>query len=296
MRLRRLSAPLVAAGVSFALLSPGHAGAADAAVATACGTPLSASEIEDVVALSDLSTSAGTALPHLEEAVDRHRRITEILVAHRDWRGLFSVGLNAVEYEAVLPLQRDPAALPDRTWSPAVSYDLLARYLRNIHAEFSGAPVDPAWSHYFDLTRQCYASPARVAMAGYNAHLTVDLAHAVDTSATRPENIPDFYRIVDSIALKGDSIVTITESLYGADLGPLWRFYFVGEGLDRLAGNDQPSQSLLRAADSGYNTVTLANGFALQNPQLRPSTEQEIDGLWRVTDSALQTLSALGGL
>lgn len=295
MRPLRSLAPLIAAGAVFAFLSPAPA-TADVAVSTACGTPLSANEVDAIVDLSDTSTLSGTGLPRLESAIDRHRRITEILVAHRDWRGLFSIGLDAVEYQAVLPLQRDPAALPDRAWSPAISYDLLARYLRNLHAEFTGAPLDSAWGHYFTLTRECSASPARVAMAGYNAHLTVDLAHAVDTSATRPENIPDFYRIVDSIALKGDSIVTITESLYGADLGPLWRFYFVGEGLDRLAGNDQPSQSLLRAADSGYNTVTLANGFALQNPQLRPSTEQEIDGLWRVTDSALQTLSALGGL
>ncbi|MCA1006799.1 DUF5995 family protein [Rhodococcus hoagii] len=295
MRPRRLFAPLIAAGAAFALLSPAPA-AADTPVATACGTPLGASEIGEILALSDTSTLSGTGLPRLESAIGRHRRITEILVAHRDWRGLFSIGLDAVEYDAVLPLQRDPAALPDRTWSPAISYDLLARYLRNLHAEFTGAPVDSAWSHYFALARQCTASPARVAMAGYNAHLTVDLAHAVDTSGTRPERIPDFYRIVDSIAVKGDSIVTRTKDLYHADLGPLWRFYFVGEGLDRLAGNDQPSRTLLRAADSGYNTVTLTNGFALQNPQVRPSAEQEIDGLWRVTDSALQTLSDLGGL
>lgn len=294
MRPLRLFASVATFGAALALLSPAHA-AADAS-ASSCGTPLSANEIERIAELSDTSTVAGSGLERLETAVDRHHRITEILVAHRDWRGLFSVGLDAVEYEAVLPLQRDPAALPDRVWSPAVSYELLARYLHNLHAEFTGGAVDPAWANYFAATRQCAASPARVAMAGYNAHLTVDLAHAVDTSGTRPDNIPDFYRIVDSIALHGNALVDLTKTLYGGDLGPLWRFYFVGEGLDRLAGNDQPSRTLLRAADSGYNTVTLANGFALQNPQVRPAAEQEIDGLWRATDGALQTLSALGGL
>lgn len=294
MRSLRSLAPLAAAGVAFALLSPTPAEAA--AVSSACGTPLGPNEIQQIADLSDTSTLPGAGLTRLEHAVDRHRRITEILVAHRDRRGLFSAGLDAVEYQAVLPLQRDPTALPDRVWSPAISGDLLARYLRNVHAEFTGAPVDPGWANYFTLTRQCDASPARVAMAGYNAHLTVDLAHAVDTSGTRSENIPDFYRIVDSIALHGDSIIAVTKDLYGGDLGPLWRFYFVGEGLDRLAGNDQPSRALLRAADSGYNTVTLANGLALQNPQTRPPTEQEIDILWRATDAALQTLSDLGGL
>jgi len=295
MRSLRLFAPLVAVGAAFALHSPAHA-AADTSVATACGTPLSTTEIADIVELSDTSTLSGTGLPRLEAAIDRHRRITDILVAHRDWRGLFSVGLNAVEYDAVLPLQRDPVALSDREWAPTISYDLLARYLRNLRAEFTGAPVDPAWANYFALTRQCAESPARVAMAGYNAHLTVDLAHAVDSSGTRHDNIPDFYEIVDSIAVKGDSIVTLTKALYGGDLGPLWRFYFVGEGLDRLAGNDQPSRLLLRAADSGYNTITLANGFALQNPQTRPAAEREIDALWRATDHALDILSDVGGL
>ncbi|PTR32225.1 hypothetical protein C8K36_1011277 [Rhodococcus sp. OK519] len=296
MRSLRLFAPLVAIGASFALLPPAHAAADGPVAAAACGTALSANEIESIAGLSDTSTLPGSGLARLEAAIERHRRITDVLVAHRDWRGLFSVGLNAVEHEAVLPLQRDPAALPDRTWSPTISYDLLARYLRNLHAEFTGAPADPGWAHYFALARQCTASPARVAMAGYNAHLTVDLAHAVDTSGTRTENVPDFYRIVDSIAVKGESIVTLTRDVYDADLGPLWRFYFLGEGLDRLAGNDQPSQSMLRAADSAYNTITLANGFALQNPQIRPTAEQEMDGLWRATDGALQTLSDLGGL
>lgn len=110
----------------------------------------------------------------------------------------------------------------------------------NVHAEFTGTPTDPAWTNYFTLTRQCDASPARVAMAGYNAHLTVDLAHAVAASGTTAEDVPDFYKIVDSIAVKGGSIVTLTKAEYDADLGPLWRFYFVGEGLDRLAGNSQP--------------------------------------------------------
>lgn len=293
MRSRRMLAPLLLLGAAAALLSPAPA-VAD--TATACGTALGPNEIREITDLSDTSTLPGPGLLRLETAVDRHRRITEILVAHRDWRGVFSVGLDAVEHEAVLPLQRDPAALPDRVWSPAISSDLLARYLRNLHAEFTGTPADPAWANYFALARDCAQSPARVAMAGYNAHLTVDLAHAVDTSGTRPDNVADFYRIVDSIALRGDSIIKLTKDLYGGDLGPLWRFYFVGEGLDRLAGNDQPSQTLLRAADSGYNTVTLANGFALQNPGIRTPAEQEIDGLWRVTDSALQTLSDLGGL
>lgn len=171
-----------------------------------------------IAELSDVTTLNGAGLPRLETAVERHREITSILVSHHDWRGLFSIGLDAVEHEAVMPLQRDPAAFADDEWAHSVSFELLRRYLVNVHAEFTGTPTDPAWSNYFALTRQCDASPARVAMAGYNAHLTVDLAHAVATSGTTAEDVPDFYKIVDSIAVKGGSIVTLTKP----STTPIW--------------------------------------------------------------------------
>jgi hypothetical protein len=297
MKSSRIVTTAIALSFTFALLLPGSV-AADPGknLSIACGTPLTAGEVERIAYLSDVSTLHGEGLERLESAVERHHQITTILVSHHDWRGLFSIGLDAVEHEAVMPLQRDPGVFANRSWAHSVSYELLRRYLANIHAEFTGAPTDPAWSNYFSLTRQCDISPARVAMAGYNAHLTVDLAYTVATATTQPVDIPDFYKIVDSIATKGGSIVSDTKAEYGADLGPLWRFYFVGEGLDRLTGNSEPSQLLLRAADSGYNTITLTNGFALQNPYTKAGTEQEIDALWRTTDVALDALARLGGL
>lgn len=287
----------IALSASFASLLPGFA-AADPGktLSETCGTSLDPTELQRITDLSDETTLTGTDLGRLELAIERHHEITTILISHHDWRGLFSVGLDAVEHDAVMPLQRDSTAFTNRGWAHSVSYELLRRYLSNVHAEFTGAPTDPAWSNYFTLARRCDISPARVAMAGYNAHLTVDLAHAVAGSATSPGEIADYYRIVDSIATIGSSIVSVTKSEYDADLGPLWRFYFLGEGLDRLAGNSEPSQLLLRAADSGYNTITLANGFALQNPQTRSGAELTIDKLWRTTDAALDALTRLGGL
>ncbi|MDI9915834.1 DUF5995 family protein [Rhodococcus sp. IEGM 1379] len=297
MKSSRFTPLAIALGISITLLSPGFATAEPGeSLSVACGTPLAPGDVARIADLSDVTTLRGEGLERLETAVERHHQITTILVSHHDWRGLFSIGLDAVEHDAVMPLQRDPASFADAQWAHSVSYELLRRYLVNVHAEFTGTPTDPAWSNYFALTRQCGVSPARVAMAGYNAHLTVDLAHAVEASGTQPVDIPDYYKIVDSIAVKGGSIVTETKTEYNADLGPLWRFYFLGEGLDKLAGTSEPSQLLLRAADSGYNTITLANGFALQNPQTRAGTEQEIDSLWRTTDTALGVLSQVGGL
>ncbi|WP_416561791.1 DUF5995 family protein [Nocardia testacea] len=267
---------------------------------TACGTPLSAAELTEIVELSDTSVGydegSGSSLARLERAVERHRRLTAILVAHRDRRGLLALGLDAVEQTAVMPLQRDPAAFDDPEWAHRISLDLLLRFLRNVHAEFTGAPAEPQWYHYFRLAHRCELSPARVAMAGYNAHLTIDLSHAVAATRATAANAPDHFRIVDAIASHGSLIVDLTREIYGGDLGPLWRFYFLGEGLDAVLGAGVATGPLLRLADLGANVVIFGNGLALQDPAAEPAVRAEMEVLWRSADAAFEVLAANGAL
>ncbi|MFI6777222.1 DUF5995 family protein [Nocardia sp. NPDC050412] len=261
-----------------------------------CGTPLSADELDTIAQLSDTSTLTGDTLQRLESAVARHHEITEILVAHRDRRGLFPLGLDGVEQVAVMPLQRDPGAFQDREYAHAISLELLRRFLVNVHAAFTGAPVEQHWARYFELARRCEVSPAHVAMAGYNAHLTVDLPYSVATVASRPENAPDYFEIVDGIAASGQVIIDRTKEIYNGDLGPLWRFYFVGEGLDLLLGAGVATGPLLRAADLGYNVVIYGNGLALEDPGLHDATAAEIRLLSGSVETALDVLTLLRGL
>lgn len=267
---------------------------------SACGTPLSSATVAEIAELSDTSAvlpgESGSSSARLEQAVARHRRITEILVAHRDRRGLLALGLDTVEQAAVMPLHRDPAAFADPEWAHRISLDLLLRFLRNVHAEFTGAPTEPQWTHYFELSRRCELSPARVAMAGYNAHLTVDLANAVAATRAVPANAPDHFEIVDAIASHGFLIVDVTKAVYGADLGPLWRFYFLGEGLDAVLGAGVATGPLLRLADAGANVVIFGNGLALQDPLAEPAVRAEIDLLWRSADTAFDVLTTHGAL
>ncbi|MBH0776492.1 DUF5995 family protein [Nocardia bovistercoris] len=269
---------------------------AGAVAAQACGSPLSEAEMRQITELSDTSVLTGSTMQRLEQAVDRHAGLTEILVRHRDRRGLLPLGLDAVEQAAVMPMQRDPAAFRDPEWAHRISLLLLARFLDAVHAEFTGAPVPPQWAHYFALAQRCELSAARVAMAGYNAHLSVDLSYALADSRATPDNAPDNFRIVDAIAGHGGLIVSRTKEVYGGDLGPLWRFYFVGEGLDAVLGEGVGSVALLRFADSGANVFIFANGLALQDPALAPAAAQEIDLTWRAVDAALEVLTRLGGL
>ncbi|MET8778634.1 DUF5995 family protein [Nocardia sp. NPDC004654] len=263
---------------------------------TACGTPLSADAIDTIIELSDTTALTGTSMQRLEAAVDNHHRIAEILVEHGDRRGLLALGLDIVEQSAVMPLQRDPAAFDDREWAHNISLDLLSRFLRAVHAEFTGAAAEPQWAHYFALTKQCHLSAARVAMAGYNAHLTVDLSLSVAAVRGTTANGPDYFRIVDAIATNGFLLVDATKATYGGDLGPLWRFYFLGEGLDAVLGAGVATVPLLRLADAGANVVIFGNGLALQDPALAPTVRTEMDLLWRTADTAFEVLAALDAL
>ncbi|MGV9412913.1 DUF5995 family protein [Nocardia sp. NPDC003693] len=283
---------LTVAGVAH----PANARPSPAVAAAVCGTPLSDTELDRVAALSDTGDLTGDALTRLETAVARLHEITEILNAHGDRRGLFGIGLDGVEQAAVMPLQRDPLAFRDRDYAHAISLELLSRYLDNLHGEFTGGPVEWQWARYFAQAARCEMSGAQVAMSGYNAHLAVDLAYSVAAVNSEIDDAPDYFTIVASIAAAGDVIVDRTKAVYGADLGPLWRFYFVGEGLDLLFGRGVATEQLLIAADLGANVVIFGNGLALRDPVLRDPVAAEIRTLSDAADAAFGVLAQIHAL
>ncbi|ADG79672.1 putative protein OS=Tsukamurella paurometabola (strain ATCC 8368 / DSM / CCUG 35730 /CIP 100753 / JCM 10117 / KCTC 9821 / NBRC 16120 / NCIMB 702349/ NCTC 13040) OX=521096 GN=Tpau_3080 PE=4 SV=1 [Tsukamurella paurometabola] len=263
-----------------------------------CGvSALSRSENDRIIARSDLRGTRGDpTFATLDDLTARQRDIADILAAHRDWRGLFGVGMDGVIGDAVIPTQRDEAGLNDPHYAKALSIDLVSRYLFAIHAQWTGAAVPSWWANYFRLAGRCDLPPGRVAMAGYNAHITVDLAHSVAVTRSTPRNALDFYRIVDAIAKNGNVIPERSKRIYNADLWGLWTFYFFGQGLDRLVGAGVASNLMLRAADDGYNTLTFANGLALQSPGARPAADGAVLALWQTGEIAFDVLSGLGGL
>lgn len=291
---RRVLVGLACAAVALGV-APAAAGASSAATA-GCGSTLSEREVDSIAALSDTSILTGSPMRRLEDAIERHHRITDILMRHRDRRGLFLIGLDLSEQRAVMPLQRDPAAFAHPDYAHAVSLELARRILVNFHGEFASGAVEPHWAQYFSLAADCGVSGARVAMAGYNAHLTVDLTYSVAAVGARPEDAGDHFKIVDGIARVGSRIINRTKAAYGVDIGPLWRFYFLGEGLDRLVGQGVATGPMLEAADDGYNVTVFGNGLALQNPTVHDATVAEIRTLYQSNETAFDVLARLGGL
>ncbi|MGC5246220.1 DUF5995 family protein [Gordonia sp. DT219] len=286
--------PLIAL-ILLGLLGTVPISRAEAAPAAACVTPLARTDTERIAALSDIGADRGRPdLAGLRSHVARLWSITDILVAHHDRRGLFPLALAVTERDAVMPLQERPGAFQNPQWAPRVSQYLLDRFLDALHAEFTGGPVPAHWTRYFDLATDCRVSGERVTTVGFNSHITVDLAHAVADAATTQAQARDFFLIVDTIAAHGNSIVVATNRAYGIDLGPAFRFYFVGEGLDRIVGAGRATTPMLRAADVGYNVLTFGNGLALQDPATHDAAVTDISALWSTGDAALEAFEQVG--
>ncbi|MTE13468.1 hypothetical protein GLP40_11870 [Nocardia sp. CT2-14] len=279
-----------------AVLAPATA-LADPPSTSECTTTLSPAENADIARLSDTSTlDDEDELARLQDAVAREHRITEIFERHADRRGTFASGLDTVEGAAVMPLQSDPRSFADPEYAHRISFDLLRRFLDNVHAEFSGGTPEPHWAHYFALAADCSASPARVALAGYDAHLVVDLPRAVAEAGSTPANAGDYFKIVANIAETGDLITDRTDRTYNAKMGPLWRFYFFGEGLDRVLGRGVATKPLLVASDLGANVTIFANGLALENPALTQVTAAEIELEHQTAEHAFDIVAQLDGI
>ncbi|MFI5781884.1 DUF5995 family protein [Nocardia sp. NPDC051570] len=298
--MRRNGRLMVATMACAAVLWPGFAGtaAADSPVRTqACGTPLDTDDIATVTALSDVGTLTGAdALARLDEVADRNLRISEVLVAHGDRRGLFALMEDVATHGTVLPMLRSGAGLTDSGRDARFVLDYNENWLRAVHAEFTGAPVAWQWERYFDTAADCAQSGAYAAMVGYNAHMSVDIPHSLATAGIGAGNSADYFRLMDAIAVNNSVLVAKTKQVYNADVGPLWRFYFFGEGLDRIAGQGVGSGALLRSALASVSTANLANGIGLANPGTRDITNTAINAQWGAVDGVLATLTKMHGL
>lgn len=278
-------------------VSTGVAAAAPPDRPASCGSPLSAQERSSIVSLSDNSTlRAGDPLQQLTELADRNRRVSETLVARGDRRGLFSLMDDTADRVIVLPQIRSGKGLRFPRRQAQFYVENYKSWLQALHADLTGAPVASHWKRYFGLAKDCRQSGAYTAMVGYNAHLSVDIPHSIAAVGIQARDSADYFRLLDAIGIRSQLIVDRTKAAYNADVGPLWHFYVLGEGLDRLTGPGVGSNILLRNALAGVNAANLANGIGLQNPATRGVTGAAIIATWDAVDGVLALLAQSNGL
>jgi Family of unknown function (DUF5995) len=243
------------------------------ALSTACGTSLSGSEIATIVQLSNTSaiTSTDPLVRYNTEVAD-NQQITAILVAHKDYRGLFAVGLDASERSSLQPLQQNAGNFTDPTFARKFSGALLGHWLDAVHAQFTGAVAAPEWQFYFALAHVCSTSKTLIALTGYNSHLNVDVAEALADADATPADEADYVEIVDAVAASSPVLISATQSAYGANIGPVW-------------------QVILSEAGT-ITEEAFANGLALQVPSTAPAAVVAIFDAWRSTEEQLPGLIA----
>ncbi|KAA0020133.1 hypothetical protein FOY51_21265 [Antrihabitans cavernicola] len=196
----------------------------------------------------------------------------------------------------VSPLLHSGAGLTNPARQAQFYVENYESWLNSLHANVTGAPVAPQWSKYFALASNCAESGAHTAMVGYNAHLSVDIPHSIAAVGMGTQDSSDYFRLLDAIGIDSQLIVDRTKAAYNADVGPLWRFYFLGEGLDLVTGPGVGSNMLLRNALGAVNAANLANGLGLENPATRDVTNTGINAMWGAVDSALAILTQVHGL
>ncbi|GAB88781.1 DUF5995 family protein [Gordonia rhizosphera] len=277
MRSTFVGGVILCATVALLVAAAPASGAPSARASAACGTPLNTTEVSEIVSLSHLDTlPSGPTLARLAATAARLNGITDILVHHRDRRALFALGLDALEQQAVLPLQRRESAFDDPDYAHRLSIEVMSQFLVNLHGEFVGGHVEPRWARHFALAHDCSFSLGRVALAGYNAHYTVDMPRAVAAIGSRPGNARDYFTVLDTIGRNTNVIVERTKAVFGGAVGPV---------LDALSFN-----GFTTAGFAAFNAVNFANVLALQNPSLRGATEAAMGAQWKSVDIAVQAL------
>lgn len=224
----------------------------------------------------------GATLSDVRSAAEVSRQVTALLSSAGDMRGSFGIGLDVVEEQAVLPFEENSSQ-----WAQALSANLIYRYLSALHAEFSGGEVPEHWARYFELARanntSADASADRVAMAGYNAHLSVDLALAVADAGSTPENYEEFLRIVGVIGDTADEIVSRTKAAYRIDLAPLWE----AAAVPVEPVGPQARDTAVRIGDQAFSSIAFANGLGLAKPETRAASWASVRSLWGSVDAVI---------
>jgi hypothetical protein len=274
--MRRTSIRSLVAGIALATVTalvPATAVAAGTTtpdpIASACGETIPPSEIAGIVALSDLSTITETdPVRRFDAEMARNHTIVTFLTRHHDWRGLFMVGLDYAESHGMSTLQHNATGFTNPAFGHAFTPELLSRFLVNVHAEFSGQPEDPQWAQYFGLAHQCGVSPVQVALAGYNAHLGVDVGASLAAVHVQLSDLPDYLTVNATVIGQSQGIVDATRSAYGVDLAPAW-------------------PSLIAAGPSLLAAAFVNVGLGRNDPALVASVQSQIENNWSTLNTTV---------
>ncbi|QLY30219.1 DUF5995 family protein [Nocardia huaxiensis] len=259
------------------------ANAAPNPVVNTAVSPLSDSEKAELIQLSDPAT-----LTDLHAGQDRIERIAQILVDHKDRRGIFAIFYRNILRDAN-PLL-DAGNFDDPAWARRVSFAFFHSYLENLHGHLTGGAVTPSWQRYYDFAADPSRSAGRVAAAGLDAHLLIDFPQAVAQTGTQVRNTRDFFAIGDSLIGTTQHITDELSAIYGAELGDFFHLYFVGKAGDMVLGDGTTSYVMFQ----GVRSTSLTSGIAMENPVTGAPAEAGMYALYNTAETVFDGLEFTG--
>lgn len=245
---------------------------------------ISETDYHELIALSDTSN-----MNSADEVKDKLDRITAIFAAYNDNRGLFPLIYAQTTNQALQSIRNEPEKYVDPEKAKAITIAFAKRYLFNLHDHLLGNKIpEYHWKQYYLL---CFSDQPRLRMAtaGLNAHLTVDLARAVADVDGGPAYKPDFLQFGEALVNAAPFIISELKDQYGVESEDLFNGFFLADVIDPLLGEGATTQ----LAFQFIRQEAFQNAQYLLGP--RPeSGQQHLFVLWRDREKLLDELVKRG--
>lgn len=245
---------------------------------------ISDADYNELIALSD--TSNMTSENDVKYKVEN---ITNIFHKYNDNRGLFPLVYLQVINQALLSMHNEPEKYDDLVKTKAIVIAFSKRFLYNLQDHLLGKKSpEYHWRQYYVL---CFSNQPklRMACAGLNAHLTVDLAFAVADVHGQKAFKNDFLQFGEALVKGAPDIIEELRSQYGVESGDLFNGLFIGDIIDPIFGEGTTTHFAFQyIRDDAYN-----NGQLLQGP--RPDQAQQLlYNNWKAREKILDDLVTSG--
>ena len=197
---------------------------------------LSVAETDELLQLSDTSNMTSEL-----QVQYKLRRITEIFQYRNDSRGLFPLIYEQTTNQAILSLQNEPEKYENIQKAKEITIAFAKRYLFNLHDHLINKEPEYHWKQYYKL---CFSNEPkmRIASAGLNAHLTVDLARAVYDVNGDTTFKNDYLQFGEALVKASPFIISELKTQYNVESAYLFNGLFIGDILDPIFGEDFTTQ------------------------------------------------------
>jgi hypothetical protein len=241
---------------------------------------LTQAEMDELLQLSD--TTDMTSELHLQFKL---HRITQIFQQRKDNRGLFPLIYEQTTNQAILSLQNEPEKYEEIQKAKDITIAFAKRYLFNLHDHLINKEPEYHWKQYYKL---CFSNKPkmRIASAGLNAHLTVDLARAVydvngDTSFKK-----DYLQFGEALVKASPFIIDELKNQYNVESAYLFNGLFIGDILDPVFGENFTTQ----LAFQFIRQEAFQNAQFLLKPNAYNSAQTTLYKNWQLREGLLDIL------